>query len=65
MSTTKFVLNNLNLILNRDPEDADAIYEWILEQFKASYDNNRTPLVLLLNSAWFQYNSGALEAAER
>lgn len=49
----------------RNPEDADEIYAWILEQFEASYKDSKTPVVLLLNSAWFQYNSGALEAAER
>lgn len=57
-----FVLKGL---LDRDPEDEDKIYEWLVEQFETSYKGRKTPLVLMLTSAFFQYNSGAFEATKR
>ncbi|XP_011184262.1 chitin deacetylase 7 [Zeugodacus cucurbitae] len=43
-------------------DDVDAMFNWMMENFKRHYDGNRTPFGMYLHAAWFQRGRHYFEA---
>ena len=45
-----------NLYLNYSAESEADVTNWLLEQFRRHYDDNKAPITFNINSAWFALN---------